>query len=331
MEKNTRIFLAGHRGMTGSAIHRLLQKEGYTNVLTRTHAELDLQNQAATNAFYEKEQPEVTILCAAKLGGMFANIADPLSFIRDNLFIQSNVFDAAHRNGCKQLLFLGSSCIYPRNAPMPLKEEFFLTGVPEPTNQSYAIAKIAGLELCLSHNAMLAKGHHGMQCRAIMPPNMYGMGEHFGEGSHALSGMMDRMHHAKLNRDVEFVVWGDGSAMREWMSVDDLATATLHALTMDWPTDGSAPLFYNTGTGEELSMKELALAIARTIGYEGKMVFDLTKPGGMPRKCMDSSKFLATGWKPTITLSEGLKKHYAYYLSLPEDSKLRAGSRVLGT
>jgi len=261
---------------------------------------------------------------------MFANIADPLSFIRNNLFIQSNVFDAAHRNGGKQLLFLGSSCIYPRNAPLPLKEESYLTGVPEPTNQSYAIAKIAGLELCLSHNAMLAKGHPGMQCRAIMPPNMYGVGEHFGEGSHALSGMIDRMHHAKLNTDAEFVVWGDGTAMREWMHVEDMATATLHALTMEWPIDGSAPLFYNTGTGEELSIKELALAIAKTIGYEGKMVFDPTKPGGMPRKCMDSSKFLATGWKPTITLAEGLKKHYVYYLSLPENSELRAGSRVIG-
>ena len=329
MDKNTKIFLAGHRGMTGSAILRLLQAQGYANVIIRTRQELDLLSQADVNAFYAAEKPEVTILCAAKLAGMFANIADPLSFIRDNLFIQSNVFDAAHRNDGKQLLFLGSSCIYPRNAPMPLKEESYLTGIPEPTNQSYALAKMAGLELCMAHNAMLAKGHSGMQCRAIMPPNMYGVGEHFGEGSHALSGMMDRMHRAKERGDAEFTVWGTGNAMREWMYVDDMATAALHALTMEWPTDGSAPLFYNTGTGYELSIRELAEQIAKTIGYEGKLVFDPSKPEGMPRKCMDSSKFLATGWQPQISLAEGLKRHYAYYLSLPESSPLKSGTRVL--
>lgn len=315
MDKSSKIFIAGHRGMAGSAIMSLLQSQGYTNIVTRTRQQLNLLSQPDVEVFYQQEKPAVTILAAAKVGGIAANIADPLSFVRDNLILQSNVFASAHTNGCQQMLFLGSSCIYPRECPQPMKEEYYLTGIPEPTNQGYAIAKFAGLQLCMAHNAVLAKTGTGMQCRAIQPPNLYGTGDHFGEGSHALSGMMERMHNAKVNGDAEFTVWGTGNAMREWMHVADMASAAVHALTMEWPTGQGAPLFYNCGTGEELSMRALAEVLKETIDYQGKLVFDPSKPEGMPRKLMDSSKFLATGWKPAISLAEGLKNHYAYYLN----------------
>lgn len=316
MDTATPIYLAGHNGLFGKAMQRVLKAHGYGNVLTRRHAELDLANQAATEAFFAEHRPKVVILAAAKVGGIFANMADPLSFIRDNLAIQSNVFDAAHRHGAEKLLFLGSSCIYPRACPQPMVEEHFLTGPVEPTNQGYAIAKIAGVQLCLAHNAARAKSGSGLDCRAIQPPNLFGEGDHFGPSGHALAGMMHRMHHAKLKGDSEFVVWGSGKACREWMYVDDAADAALHALTMpDW--DAAIP-FLNTGSGVEYAMGDLAREIQKVVGFEGALTFDTSKPDGMPRKLMDSSKFLATGWQPKVSFAEGLARTYAYYRTLPD-------------
>lgn len=314
MDKNAKIFVAGHRGLFGSALVRALKRAGYTDIVTRGRAELDLTDQAVVREFFAAERPRYVFMAAAKVGGIFANMADPLSFIRDNLVIQGNVFDAAHRSGVERFLFLGSSCIYPRECAQPMKEEYYLTGRPEPTNQGYAIAKFAGLQLCMAHNAARAKTGKGMECRAIQPPNLYGEGDHFGEGSHALAGMLGRMHAAKLAGDKEFVVWGSGKAFREWMHVDDAADAALYAMEMAW--DGAD--FYNTGSGEEYSMAQLAEEIKAVVGFEGALVFDPSKPDGMPRKLLDSSRFLSKGWKPKISFAEGLKRTYAYYLTLPE-------------
>lgn len=312
MEKSAKIFVAGHRGLFGSALVRALGRMGYANVITRTRQELDLTNQAAVETFFATEKPTHVFMAAAKVGGIFANMADPLSFVRDNLMVQSNLFNSAHKNGVQKFLFLGSSCIYPRDCAQPMKEEYYLTGKPEPTNQSYAIAKFAGLQLCMAHNAMREKTGSGMECRAVQPPNLYGEGDHFGEGGHALAGMMSRMHQAKLNGDDQFVVWGTGKACREWMHVDDAADAAIFATTMPWGNES----FYNTGSGEEYAMVDLARHIQKVVGFEGTLTFDTTKPDGMPRKLLDSTKFLSKGWQPKISFEEGLQRTYTYYLTL---------------
>lgn len=314
MEKSAKIFVAGHRGLFGKGLVRALGKAGYTNIVTRSRAELDLTNQSAVMQFFQAEKPEYVFLAAAKVGGIFANMADPLSFVRDNLMIQNNVFDAAHKSGVKKFLFLGSSCIYPRDCEQPMKEEYYLDGKPEPTNQSYAISKMAGLQMCMAHNAALKATGKGMECRAVQPPNLYGEGDHFGPQGHALAGMMHRMHQAKLRGDKAFTVWGTGRACREWMHVDDAADAALYAMTMDWADQP----FYNIGTGAEYSMAALANEIRTVLGYQGTLLFDTSKPDGMPRKLLDSSKFLAKGWQPSVGFADGLKRTYAYYLTLPE-------------
>ncbi|MBI1309237.1 MAG: NAD-dependent epimerase/dehydratase family protein [Proteobacteria bacterium] len=314
MDKDAKIFVAGHRGLFGSALVRALKREGYTNLVTRSHVELDLTEQVAVRDFFEAERPQYVFMAAAKVGGILANRTDPLGFGRDNLMIQDNVFDAAHRAGCERLLFLGSSCIYPRECAQPMKEEYLLTGPLEPTNRSYAVAKIAGLELCRGHNENLKATGKGMECRAVMPPNLYGEGDHFDERGHALSGIMNRMHHAKLRGDKECTIWGTGNALREWMHVDDAASAAMFVMAMP-EYEG---LFYNIGTAEELSVRELAEEIKQAVGFEGELVFDSSKPDGMMRKVMDSSRLLEKGWKPEVSFAEGLARTYAYYLTLPE-------------
>ncbi len=324
MDTNAKIFVAGHRGLFGSGILRHLKKHGYANIITRTRQELDLTDQAAVNAFFAKEKPDYVFLAAAKVGGIFANMADPLGFVRDNIMIQSNVLDSAHRHGVKRFLFLGSSCLLPRLCPQPMNEEAFMTGPIEPTNLSYAVAKIAGLQTCTAHNAALAKTGEGMECRAIVPPNLYGEGDHFDANGHALAGLMHRMHHAKMKGEAEFTVWGTGKPMREWMHVDDAADAAVFA--MNSAVWNSEVPFLNTGCGVEFSMTELAREIQKVIGYKGELMFDSSKPDGMPRKLLDSTRFLKLGWTPSVSFNDGLKRTYAYYLTLPNSQPDKAAA-----
>lgn len=319
MEKHAKIYVAGHRGLFGSALVRALGRAGYNNIITRTHSKLDLTDIVAVRQFFAAEKPEYVFLAAAKVGGIIANMEDPLGFIRENLIIQTNVMDVADKAGVKKLLFLGSSCIYPRECPQPMKEEYFLTGPLEPTNESYAVAKIAGIQLCRSFNFNLAKTGKGLECRSIQPPNLYGEGDHFGDAGHALAGIMRRMHAAKVGGAKECVVWGTGKVLREWLHVDDAAEAAIFAMDMPW--DNSLP-FYNAGSGVEYSMAQLAEEVKKAVGFEGELVYDTSKPDGMPRKIMDSSRLLAAGWKPKVSFAEGLRRTYEYYQSLLETPKV---------
>jgi GDP-L-fucose synthase len=314
MDKNAKIYVAGHRGLVGSAIVRNLQTAGYTNLLLRTHAELDLTNQVATAAFFEAEKPDYVFLAAAKVGGIVANNTYPAEFIRDNLLIQSNIIHAAYVNQVKRLLFLGSSCIYPKLAPQPMREEHLLTGPLEPTNRPYALAKIAGVEMCWSYNRQ-----YGTKYLAAMPTNLYGPGDNYHpENSHVIPALIRKFHEAKVSGASTVTVWGTGTPKREFLYSDDMADACV--FLMNLPDDkyesllGSdesrtgrfAPPLVNIGVGKDVTIKELAETVGRVVGFNGDILFDTTKPDGTPRKLMDVSRLSEIGWTAKTTLESGL-------------------------
>lgn len=299
MEQTAKIYIAGHRGMVGSGLERKLRKEGYNNIITRTSAELDLRNQQAVNDFFEKEKPDYVILAAAKVGGIHANNTFRAEFIYDNLMIEANIIHASFINKVTKLLFLGSSCIYPKMAPQPLKEEYLLSGYLEPTNQPYAIAKIAGIEMCDSYRAQ-----YGCNFISAMPTNLYGTNDNYHpENSHVLPALIRRIVLAKKNNEPTVSIWGTGTPRREFLHVDDLADAC-YFLLKNYNEQG----LVNIGCGADVSIKELAEIIVSEVGYDGKLVFDTTKPDGTPRKLMDVSKINKLGWNAKIELFAGLKK-----------------------
>ena len=307
MRPESRVYVAGHRGMVGSAIVRRLRADGFTNLVLRTHAELDLTNQAAVDAFFASERPEYVFLAAAKVGGIHANSTYPADFIRDNLAIQTNVIHSAWKHGTKKLLFLGSSCIYPRDCPQPIKEEYLLTGPLEPTNEWYAIAKIAGIKLCQAY-----RKQYGFNAICAMPTNLYGSGDNYHpENSHVVPALIRRFHEAKLRGDKDVVIWGTGTPLREFLHVDDLAEACLLLMRRY-----SGEQIVNVGSGEEVSIAQLAQLIAEAVGYEGRLVFDASKSDGTPRKLLDASTIHALQWQASIPLIAGLAEtHRAFALS----------------
>ena len=314
MNKESKIYVAGHRGLVGSAIMRQLDAMGYSNVLTRTHSELDLVNQAQVQAFFEKEKPEYVFLAAARVGGIHANNTYPAEFIYQNMMIEANIVDAAYRNGVEKLLFLGSSCIYPRAVAQPMREDALLTDILEPTNEPYALAKIAGIKLCESYNRQ-----YGTDYRSVMPTNLYGEGDNFHpENSHVIPAVMRRFHEAKERGDTEVVVWGSGKPMREFLHVDDMASACLYVMNLDKETYevNTQPMLshINVGTGVDCTIREMAETIKKVIGFEGELVFDSSKPDGSMRKLMDVSRLGAMGWKASIPFEEGLAATYEWYL-----------------
>ncbi len=301
MNNNSKIFVAGYRGMVGSAVVRHLQALGYTNLVLKTSKELDLRNQQAVNDFFKEEKPEYVFLAAAKVGGIHANNTYRADFLYDNLAMEANVIQAAHENKVKKLLFLGSSCIYPKMAPQPLKEESLLTGLLEPTNEPYAIAKIAGIKMCEGYRDQYQENYI-----SAMPTNLYGPNDNYDlNNSHVLPALIRKFHAAKVNKEPTVTVWGTGSPLREFLHVDDLAEALVFLMN-----NYDEKLFVNVGYGEDLSIKELALLIKEIVGFEGELVFDETKPDGTPRKLMDSSRIHALGWKPKISLREGIQQVY---------------------
>lgn len=301
MDRNARIFVAGHRGMVGSAIVRRLQSKGFNNLILRTSSELDLRDGSAVARFFEAEKPDYVFLAAAKVGGIVANNTFRAEFLYDNLMIQSNVIHESYRAGVKKLLFLGSSCIYPKLAPQPLKEEYLLTGLLESTNEPYAIAKIAGIKMCDAY-----RSQYGCHFISAMPTNLYGPNDNYDlQKSHVIPALLRKFHEAKLQMNPEVVVWGTGTPLREFMHVDDLAEACLFLMDKF-----DQPGFINVGTGKELSIRALAELIAGIVGYSGKIVFDTTKPDGTPRKLMDVGMLQALGWNYKIGLREGLQETY---------------------
>lgn len=321
MKPDSRIYVAGHRGLVGSALLRALQTRGYTNLLTRTHAELDLTNQAATETFFASEKPDYVFLAAAKVGGIHANNAYPAEFIRDNLAIQTNVIHAAYQNQVKRLMFLGSSCIYPKLAPQPMKEEYLLTGPLEPTNRPYALAKIAGIEMCWSYNRQ-----YGTQYLAVMPTNLYGPGDNYHpENSHVIPALIRKFHAAKQTNAPTVIVWGTGTPRREFLYSDDMADACVFLMSLPdekyqtlLGSDESAtgifiPPVVNIGTGADITIRELAETIRSVVGYTGTIEFDPTKPDGTPRKLMDVGQLHAIGWRASTNLREGLVQAYAEF------------------
>lgn len=304
MDYSSKIYIAGHRGMVGSAIMRNLQGKGYSNFVFRTSSELDLRNQQAVNDFFAAEKPEYVILAAAKVGGIVANNTWRAEFIYDNLMIQSNIIHAAYQNGVKKLLFLGSSCIYPKMAPQPLKEEYLLTGLLEETNEPYAIAKIAGIKMCDAYRAQ-----YGCNFISAMPTNLYGPNDNYDlQSSHVLPALIRKFHEAKLRGDSEVVVWGSGTPRREFLHTDDLAEAC-YFLLKNYNQEG----LVNIGVGEDLTIASLAELIREIVGFEGKVVLDSSKPDGTPRKLMDVNKINAMGWKASIALKDGIAAVYAQY------------------
>ena len=317
--RTEKIYVAGHRGMVGSAIVRALEKQGETNIVTRTHAELDLTNQADVQQFFAQEKPTQVYLAAAKVGGIHANNTYPADFIYQNLMVQANVVDAAFRNGVQRLLFLGSSCIYPRMATQPMREDALLTGVLEPTNEPYAIAKIAGIKLCESYNRQYGQSH-GVDYRTVMPTNLYGPGDNYHpENSHVIPALTRRFHEAKVAQAPSVAIWGTGSPRREFLYVDDMATASLHVMQLSKGLyeQHTQPMqsHINAGSGSDVTIADLALHIAQTVGYTGQISFDASKPDGSPRKWMDSSRLQSLGWAPQIGLQEGLAIAYQDFIS----------------
>ena len=315
MGPDTRIHVAGHRGLVGSALVRALKRAGYENLLLRTHAELDLMDPVATGRFYAETRPEVVFLAAAKVGGIHANDTYPADFIRDNLAIELSVIEAAHRHGVKRLILLGSSCIYPRACPQPMSEAHLLTGPLETTNRPYALAKIAGIEMCSAYNRQ-----YGTRYLAAMPTNLYGPGDNYDlQNSHVLPALIRKMHEAKLRGDDEVVIWGTGTPRREFLYSDDLAQACLYLAGLEDArfdallADGDFPLV-NIGVGEDLTIRELAELAAEVVGFEGALVQDASKPDGTPRKLLDVSKITALGWRPKVGLREGIGRAYADFL-----------------
>ena len=313
-----KIYIAGHRGMVGSAIIRTLHAQGQNNIITRTHAELDLTSQAAVRAFFESEKPDQVYLAAAKVGGIHANNTYPAEFIYQNLMIEANIIHEAFKVGVKKLLFLGSSCIYPKLAPQPMLEDAQITGTLEPTNEPYAVAKIAGIKLCESYNRQYGASH-GIDYRSVMPTNLYGPGDNYHpENSHVIPALIRRFHEAKVNNAESVVIWGTGTPMREFLYVDDMAAASVHVMNLDKPTydaNTQAMLSHiNVGTGEDITIRQLAETMGKVIGYTGRIEFDPTKPDGAPRKLMDVSRLRDLGWQASVALEEGLARAYADFL-----------------
>src|SRR5574340_494600 len=321
MDKNTKIYVAGHRGLVGSALLRTLRDKGYVNFVTRTHAELDLTDQAAVDAFFAAERPEYVFLAAARVGGIHANDTYPAEFIRDNLAIQTNIIHAAWKNNVRRLLFLGSSCIYPRLAPQPMKEEHLLTSELEPTNRPYALAKIAGIEMCWAYNRQ-----YDTQYLAVMPTNLYGPGDNYHpENSHVIPALIRRFHEAKLANAPSVTVWGTGTPKREFLYSDDMADACVYLMNLPDDkfvpllgqdrNDGLAPLV-NIGVGHDLSIRELAETVREVVGYQGALEFDATKPDGTPRKLMDVGRLNTMGWKAGTAMQVGLAYAYKDFLAV---------------
>ena len=314
-----KIYVAGHRGMVGGAIVRALQSQGDNKLVARTHAELDLSNQSAVQAFFAEEKPDQVYLAAAKVGGIHANNTYPADFIYQNLMVQANVIEAAFRNGVKKLLFLGSSCIYPRLAEQPMREDALLTGVLEPTNEPYAIAKIAGIKLCESYNRQYGASH-GVDYRSVMPTNLYGPGDNYHpENSHVIPALIRRFHEAKLSGAPSVSIWGSGTPKREFLYVDDMAAASVFVMNLPLATyqQHTQPMLshINVGFGSDVTIAELAQAVGQTVGYEGTIEFDSSKPDGAPRKWMNSSRLNALGWQARVALADGLAQAYASFLA----------------
>jgi GDP-L-fucose synthase len=313
MSQTPKIYIAGHRGMVGSAIMRQLVAKGQPadSIVTRTHTDLDLTDQAAVRGFFEAEKPDQVYLAAAKVGGIHANNTYPAEFIYQNLMIEANIIHAAHVNDVQKLLFLGSSCIYPKAVPQPMREDALLTGVLEATNEPYAIAKIAGIKLCESYNR-----HYGRDYRSVMPTNLYGPGDNYHpENSHVIPALIRRFYEAKVNHAPIVTIWGSGTPKREFLYVDDMAAGSIHVMNLDKCTydQHTQPMLshINVGSGLDITIKELAELVGKTIGYMGKIVFDISKPDGAPRKLMDSSRLNALGWQANVSLQEGLGLAYA--------------------
>ena len=327
MKPADKVFVAGHRGLVGSAIVRRLRALGYGNLVLRSRDELDLADAAAVQSFFQAERPSHVFFAAAKVGGILANDTYPAEFIRDNLLIQLNVIDAAHRSGVEKMLFLGSSCIYPKFADQPIREESLLTGALEPTNEPYAVAKIAGIITCRSYNRQ-----YGTRFISAMPTNLYGEGDNFDrKGSHVLPALIRRFHEAKLAGDREVVVWGTGSPRREFLHVDDMADASVHLMRV-WAErgaegtvvggDNSVNEIVNVGYGDDVSIRELAELVREIVNYEGTLSFDASKPDGTPRKLLDSSRLHATGWAPKVGLRAGIEATYAWFLAHHDEARL---------
>jgi GDP-L-fucose synthase len=313
LDKDSRIYVAGHRGLVGSAIVRALQHQGYGNLMMRTRAELDLTEQAAVRSFFQRERPDAVIMAAARVGGIHANNSHPALFMRDNLLIQDNVIDAAYRSGVGKFVFLGSSCIYPKLAPQPIKEEYLLTGPLEPTNEWYAIAKIAGVKMCQAY-----RREFGFSAISLMPTNLYGPGDNFDlQNSHVLPGLIRRFHEATVGGADTVTVWGTGTPRREFLHVDDLADAVLHLLRT---YDGED--IVNIGWGEDVTIRELAELVVSVTGYRGRLIFDTTKPDGTPRKLLDTSRLTGLGWRPQISLKTGIERTYAWFREHAADARL---------
>lgn len=309
----SRIYVAGHRGLVGSAIVRALRHRGHTNLVLRTHGELDLTEQVAVREFFRTERPEAVIMAAARVGGIHANNSQPATFIRDNLLIQDNVIDASYRSGVAKLVFLGSSCIYPRLSPQPIKEDYLLTGPLETTNEWYAIAKIAGVKMCQAY-----RREFGFNAISLMPTNLYGPGDNFDlQNSHVLPALIRRIHEAKVRGDHSVTAWGSGTPRREFLHVDDLADAILYLLHAY-----DAEPIVNIGWGEDITIRELADLVLSVIGYRGRLIFDASKPDGTPRKLLDVTRQTNLGWKPRITLKEGIEQTYAWFKEHSADARL---------
>ncbi len=320
MAMNPDIYVAGHRGMVGSAIIRILNGRGQSNIITRTHAELDLTNQATVRAFFEEEKPDQVYLAAAKVGGIHANNTYPAEFIYQNMMIEANIVHEAWRVGVQKLLFLGSSCIYPKLAPQPMSEDALLTGTLESTNEPYAIAKIAGIKLCESYNRQYGQSH-GTDYRSVMPTNLYGPGDNYHpENSHVIPALIRRFHEAKINGAESVVIWGTGTPMREFLYVDDMAEASIHIMNLDKATyeANTQPMLshINVGTGEDITIRELAETMGQVIGYSGRIEFDPSKPDGATRKLLDISRLHALGCRAKVGLEEGLTRAYMDYLAV---------------
>jgi GDP-L-fucose synthase len=315
LSQDTQIYVAGHRGLVGSAIVRALKAQGYTRLVLRTHRELDLTDQAAVVEFFQKERPQAVIMAAARVGGIQANNVRPAEFIRDNLLIQDNVIDAAYRAGVAKFVFLGSSCIYPKLAPQPIEEDSLLTGPLEPTNEWYAIAKIAGVKMCQAY-----RRQYGFNAISLMPTNLYGPGDNFDlQNSHVLPALIRRFHEAKLRGDASLTVWGTGTPRREFLHVDDLADAVIYLLNT---YDNEA--IVNIGWGEDVTIRELAELVASVAGYRGRLEFDSSKPDGTPRKLLDTSRLTALGWVPKIKLKAGIESTYAWFKDHVAEARLIA-------
>ena len=323
MHSDSRIYVAGHRGLVGSAIVRNLRAAGFTNLLTRTHAELDLTDEAATRAFFAAEKPDYVFLAAAKVGGIVANNSYPAEFIRDNLAIQTNIIHAAHLNGVKRLMFLGSSCIYPKLAPQPMREDSLLTGPLEPTNRPYALAKIAGIEMCWSYNRQ-----YGTRYLAAMPTNLYGPGDNYHpQNSHVIPALLRKFHEAKQRGDASVVVWGSGTPRREFLYSDDMADACVFLMRLDDERYGALlgsdesvsgrfePPLVNVGVGEDVTIAELAQLVSEVTGFDGRIEYDRSKPDGTPRKLMDVGLLTRAGWRASTPLRQGLQSAYAEFVA----------------